>query len=78
MSIVLAAVGRVGASEAAEAVVRGMAKIAMASMLIGVASAVAIVLEQGRILAEDRPATCSMRVIACASIYRAATIRSST
>lgn len=50
MSIVLAAVGGVGASEAADAFVRGMKKILMASMLIGVASAVAIVLEQGRIL----------------------------
>jgi uncharacterized ion transporter superfamily protein YfcC len=50
MSIVLAAVGGLGASEAADAFVGGMKKILMASMLIGVASAVAIVLEQGRIL----------------------------
>ena len=50
MSIVLAAVGGIGASEAAEAFVQGMKKILMASMLIGVASAVAIVLEQGLIL----------------------------
>ena len=50
MSIVLAATARLNASEAAEAFVLGMKKILMASMLIGVASAVAIVLEQGRIL----------------------------
>jgi uncharacterized ion transporter superfamily protein YfcC len=50
MSMVLAAVAGLGASEAANAFVRGMKKILMASMLIGVASAVAIVLEQGKIL----------------------------
>ena len=50
LSIVAAAAGRLGASEAAEAFVGGMKKILMASMLIGVASAVAVVLEQGRIL----------------------------
>lgn len=50
MSIVIAAVGRVAASEAAEAFVRGMKKVLMASMLIGVASAVAVVLEQGQVL----------------------------
>ena len=50
LGILVAAVGGLGASEAAEAFVGGMKKILMASMLIGVASAVAIVLEQGRIL----------------------------
>ena len=50
LSIVLAAAAGLGASEAATAFVNGMKKILMASMLIGVASAVAIVLEQGQIL----------------------------
>ena len=50
LSIVLAGAARLGASEAAGAFVTGMKKILMASMLIGVASAVAIVLEEGRIL----------------------------
>lgn len=50
LSIVAAAAGRLGPSEAAEAFVGGMKKILMASMLIGVASAVAVVLEEGRIL----------------------------
>jgi uncharacterized ion transporter superfamily protein YfcC len=50
LSIVAAAAGRLGPSEAADAFVGGMKKILMASMLIGVASAVAVVLEQGRIL----------------------------
>jgi uncharacterized ion transporter superfamily protein YfcC len=50
LSAVLAAVGGLGASEAADAFVSGMKKILMASVLIGVASAVAVTLEQGRIL----------------------------
>ena len=50
LSIILAAAAGLGASEAAGAFVTGMKKILMASMLIGVASAVAIVLEEGRIL----------------------------
>jgi len=50
LSVVIAAAGRVGASEAADAFVRGMKKVLMASMLIGVASAVAVVLERGRVL----------------------------
>jgi uncharacterized ion transporter superfamily protein YfcC len=50
LSAVIAAAGGVGASEAADAFVRGMKKVLMASMLIGVASAVAVVLEQGRVL----------------------------
>ncbi len=50
LSMVAAAAGRLAPSEAADAFVGGMKKILMASMLIGVASAVAVVLEQGRIL----------------------------
>ena len=50
LSAVLALAGGLGASEAAEAFVDGMKKILMASMLIGVASAVAITLEQGQVL----------------------------
>lgn len=50
LSAVLAAAGGLGASVAADAFVSGMKKILMASFLIGVASAVAITLEQGRIL----------------------------
>ncbi len=50
LSIAVAAAGRLGPSEAAEAFVGGMKKILMASMLIGVASAVAVVLERGLIL----------------------------
>ena len=50
LSMLIAAVGRVGPSEAADAFVSGMKKILMASMLIGVAAAVAVVLEQGKIL----------------------------
>ena len=49
-SVALAAVGGIGPSEAARAFVAGMKKILMASMLIGVASAVAVTLEQGQIL----------------------------
>jgi uncharacterized ion transporter superfamily protein YfcC len=50
LSIVAAVAGGLGASEAAEAFVGGMKKILMASMLIGVAAAVAVVLEEGQIL----------------------------
>lgn len=50
LSIVAAAAGGVPPSEAATAFVGGMKKILMATMLIGVASAVAVVLEQGQIL----------------------------
>lgn len=50
LSVVIAAAGRLGASEAADAFVRGMKKILMATMLIGVASAVAITLERGQVL----------------------------
>lgn len=50
LSAVLAAVGGLGASEAADAFVRGMKKVLMATMLIGVASAVAVVLEDGQVL----------------------------
>ncbi len=50
LSCLLAAAAGLGASAAADAFVDGMKKVLMASMLIGVASAVAITLEQGRIL----------------------------
>ncbi len=50
LSMVLAAAGGLGPSDAADAFVRGMKKVLMASMLIGVASAVAVTLEQGRVL----------------------------
>lgn len=50
LSIASAAAGGLAPSEAAGAFVEGMKKILMATMLIGVASAVAVVLEQGRIL----------------------------
>jgi len=50
LSIAAALAGGIAPSEAAEAFVSGMKKILMATMLIGVASAVAIVLEDGRIL----------------------------
>ena len=50
LSIAAAAAGGLAPSEAAGAFVSGMKKILMATMLIGVASAVAVVLEQGRIL----------------------------
>lgn len=50
LSIILAAISGLGASAAADAFVGGMKKILMASMLIGVASAVAVTLENGRIL----------------------------
>lgn len=50
LSMLLAAVAGIKPSHAAEAFVRGMKKILMASMLIGVASAVAITLEHGQVL----------------------------
>jgi len=50
LSCLLAAAAGLGASAAADAFVDGMKKVLMASMLIGVASAVAITLEQGQIL----------------------------
>lgn len=50
LSVLLAAAGGLRPSEAADSFVGGMKKILMASMLIGVASAVAVTLEQGRIL----------------------------
>lgn len=50
LSIAAAAAGGLPPSEAAEAFVSGMKKILMATFLIGVASAVAVVLEEGRIL----------------------------
>jgi uncharacterized ion transporter superfamily protein YfcC len=50
LSAVVAAAGGLRPSETADAFVRGMKKVLMASMLIGVASAVAVTLEQGRIL----------------------------
>jgi len=50
LSVLMAAAGGLRPSEAADSFVGGMKKILMASMLIGVASAVAVTLEQGRIL----------------------------
>ena len=50
LSIVVAVTGGLGAGEAADAFVRGMKKVLMASMLIGVASAIAITLEKGQVL----------------------------
>jgi uncharacterized ion transporter superfamily protein YfcC len=50
LSVLLAAVGGLGPTEAADAFVRGMKKVLMATMLIGVASAVAVVLEDGQVL----------------------------
>lgn len=50
LSAVLAAAAGMAPSHAAEAFVRGMKKILMAAMLIGVASAIAVTLEQGQIL----------------------------
>jgi uncharacterized ion transporter superfamily protein YfcC len=50
LSIATAAAGGLAPSDAAEAFVSGMKKILMATFLIGVASAVAVVLEEGRIL----------------------------
>jgi uncharacterized ion transporter superfamily protein YfcC len=50
LSMLIAVAGRLAPSETADAFVSGMKKILMASMLIGVAAAVAVVLEQGKIL----------------------------
>lgn len=50
LSALLALVGGLSAQDAAESFVSGMKKILMACMLIGVASAVAIVLEWGQVL----------------------------
>ena len=50
LSAVMAVTGGLGPTEAADAFVQGMKKILMATMLIGVASAVAIVLEDGQVL----------------------------
>ena len=50
LSVLMAAVGGLGPTEAADAFVRGMKKVLMATMLIGVASAVAVVLEDGQVL----------------------------
>jgi len=50
LSAVIAAAAGIGPTEAADAFVRGMKKILMATMLIGVASAVAITLERGQVL----------------------------
>ena len=50
LSIFLAAISGLGASEAARAFVDGMSKVLMASFLIGVATAVSIVLAEGKIL----------------------------
>ncbi|MDP2283783.1 MAG: AbgT family transporter [Pseudohongiella sp.] len=50
LAIILAAISGLGASGSADAFVSGMKKILMASMLIGVASAVAVTLENGRVL----------------------------
>ena len=50
LSALLAAAGGLAPSHAAEAFVRGMKKILMAAMLIGVASAIAVTLEQGQVL----------------------------
>ncbi|WP_417460047.1 YfcC family protein [Kordiimonas sp.] len=50
LSLVLAALSGLGASEAANAFVFGMKKVLMASVLIGVATAVSVVLADGRVL----------------------------
>ncbi len=50
LSILLAAISGMGASGAADAFVFGMKKVLMAAMLIGVATAVSIVLSEGQIL----------------------------
>jgi len=50
ISILLAIMSGLGASNAADAFVDGMKKVLLASFLIGVATAVAVVLEQGKIL----------------------------
>jgi uncharacterized ion transporter superfamily protein YfcC len=50
LSMLLAAISGLGASESAEAFVDGMKKVLLASVLIGVASAVSVVLKQGQVL----------------------------
>lgn len=50
LSILLAAISGLGASGAADAFVGGMKKVLMASVLIGVAAAVSVVLQQGQVL----------------------------
>ncbi|MBY6063650.1 YfcC family protein [Pseudidiomarina sediminum] len=50
LSVVLAFMSGMGVSRAADAFVAGMKKILLASFLIGVAFAIAVTLEQGRIL----------------------------
>ena len=50
LSILLAAISGMGASGAADAFVFGMKKVLVAAMLIGVATAVSIVLSEGQIL----------------------------
>lgn len=50
LSIVLTLVSGMGASAAADAFVAGMKKILLAAMLIGVAMAIAVTLENGRVL----------------------------
>lgn len=50
ISLLLAVISGLGANGAADAFVSGMKKVLLASFLIGVASAVAVTLEQGQIL----------------------------
>lgn len=50
LSVLLAAVSGLGASVAASAFVEGMKKVLMASVLIGVATAVSVVLTEGQVL----------------------------
>ncbi len=50
LSVLISAVAGLGATQAANAFVTGMKKILMACMLIGVAAAVAVVLEAGQVL----------------------------
>jgi uncharacterized ion transporter superfamily protein YfcC len=50
LSMVLAAISGLSANQAAQAFVDGMKKVLLASILIGVATAVAVVLKQGMIL----------------------------
>ena len=50
LSMVLAAISGLSANQAAQAFVDGMKKVLLASILIGVATAVAVVLKQGMVL----------------------------
>lgn len=50
LSVVIAAISGLGANGAASAFVKGMRKILLASFLIGIAMAITIVLQEGRIL----------------------------